>query len=266
MISLPLLKRNMSICLMPFLILFAVLCMYIVVIIYMYNPELAEMLNEYQQLMPQLMSAVGMTGAAANLLEWMQIYLYGFLMLLFPLIFIIILVNKLVMGYIDSGSVASLLATPNSRRKIIVTQMLSMFLWLVLLMAAVTAAGIAGAEAFFPGELDVERYLVLNGSTLLMWLLVCGITFLSACVCSESRSYYVFGAGLPILFFLIQMLSNMGEKLEKLKYATIYSLLPAAEIVRGDGGFWYRNAAAAIGALLLFCVGAWWFTRRDLSV
>lgn len=266
MISLPLLKRNMRICLIPFLILFAVLCMYIVVIIYMYNPELAEMLNEYQQLMPQLMSAAGMTGAATNLLEWMQIYLYGFLMLLFPLIFIIILVNKLVMGYIDSGSIASLLATPNSRRKIIMTQMLSMLLWLVLLMAAVTAAGIAGAEAFFPGELDVERYLVLNGSTLLMWLLVCGITFLAACVCSESRNYYVFGAGLPILFFLIQMLSNMGEKLEKLKYATIYSLLPAAEIVSGDGEFWYRNAAAGIGALLLFGIGGWWFTRRDLSV
>lgn len=70
-----------------------------------------------------MMAAVGMTGVAANLLEWIKIYLYGFLMILFPLIFIIILVNKLVASYIDNGSMASLLATPNSRGKIIRTQL-----------------------------------------------------------------------------------------------------------------------------------------------
>lgn len=266
MISYPLLKRNMSACIKPFLILFAVLCMYILVIIYMYNPELADMLNEYQKLMPQMMSAVGMTGVATSLLEWMQIYLYGFLMLLFPLIFIVILGNKLVMDYIDNGSIANLLATPNSRRRIICTQLLSMLLWMTILMAAVTIVGILGAEMFFPGELDVKRYILLNGSTLLMWFLVCGITFLAACVCSEAKNYYAFGAGLPILFFLMQMLSNMGEKLEKLKYITIYTLLPTAEIVNGESGIWYRNAVVAAGAVLLFIAGAWWFERRDLSV
>lgn len=62
------------------------------------DPELAEMLQGYQEALPQMMAAVGMTGVASSLIEWMQIYLYGFIMLLFPLIFIIIAVNKLVMG------------------------------------------------------------------------------------------------------------------------------------------------------------------------
>lgn len=266
MISISLFKRNMFSCLKPFLIIYAVLCMYTIVIIYMYEPKMADMLNQYQEMMPGIMAAAGMTGVASSLLEWMQIYLYGFLMMLFPLIFIIILVQKLVMGYIDNGSMANLLATPNSRGKIIRTQALSVVLWMVILIVAVTAVGIIGSQAMFPGELDVKCYILLNGSTLLMQLLICGIAFLAACVCSEGKNYYVLGAGLPILFFLIQAISNMGEKLENLKYLTAYTLLPASEIVKGESGIWCQNVAMFVLAVILFSGGIWWFCRRDLSL
>lgn len=266
MISIPLLKRNMVSCFKPFLIIYAVLCMYTLVIVYMYNPELADMLNQYQEAFSGMMAAAGMTGIASNLLEWMQIYLYGFLMILFPLIFIIIMVQKLIMSYIDNGSMANLLATPNSRRTIICTQALSIILWMGILMVAVTVMGIVGSQIMFPGELDVKRYIMLNGSTLLMQLLVCGIAFLAACICSEAKNYYALGAGLPILFFLIQMISNMGDKLENLKYVTVYTLLPTAEIVKGESGIWGQNVVMAVVAIILFSSGIWWFGRRDLSL
>lgn len=253
-------------CIKPFLIIYAVLCMYTIVIIYMYEPKMADMLNQYQEMMPGIMSAVGMTGVASSLLEWMQIYLYGFLMLLFPLIFIIILVQKLLMGYIDNGSMANLLATPNSRGKLIRTQALSVILWMGILMTAITAVGIVGSQMMFPNELNVKRYIMLNGSTLLMQLLICGIVFLAACVCSEAKNYYGLGAGLPILFFLMQMISNMGEKLENLKYLTVYTLLPASKIVEGESGVWCQNVIMFVLAVVLFSGGIWWFCRRDLSV
>lgn len=266
MISYPLLKRNMISCLKPFLIIFAALCMYTLVIVYMYDPEMADMLNQYQEALPGIMAAAGMTGIASSLLEWMQIYLYGFLMLLFPLIFIIILVQKLVMGYIDNGSMANLLATPNSRRKIICTQILSAVLWMMILMVFVTMTGIIGGQVLFPGELDIERYCLLNASTLLMQLLVCGIAFLAACVSGEAKNYYTLGAGLPLLFFLLQAVSNMGEKLENLKYVTIYTLLPASEIVGGESGVWRQNVIMLVLTAVLFGLGGWWFCRRDLSL
>lgn len=266
MISIPLLKRNMVSCIKPFLFIFAVLCMYTLVIVYMYDPKMADMLNQYQEALPGIMAAAGMTGIASNLLEWMQIYLYGFLMILFPLIFVIIMMQKLVMSYIDNGSMANLLATPNSRGKLICTQALSVVFWMVILMIAVTAVGIVGSHIMFPKELDVKRYIMLNGSTLLIQLLVCGIAFLAACVCSEAKNYYILGAGLPILFFLMQMLSNMGEKLENLKYLTVYTLLPASKIVAGESGVWCQNVIMFGLAIVLFGTGIWWFCKRDLSV
>lgn len=259
-------KRNMKTCIKPFLIIFAVICMYTGVIIYMYNPEFADMLNQYQEMMPDMMAAVGMTGIAKSLIEWIQIYLYGFIMMLFPLIFIIILVQKLVMSYIDTGSMANLLATGNSRGKIIRTQALSAILWMVLLLGMITVVGVVSSEMMFPGELNIKRYLVLNMSTLFLQFAVTGIAFLSACVFSESRHYYTIGAGLPILFFLIQMVSNMGEKLENLKYVTIYTLLPAEDIVTGDAMFRVQDGVLLLLAVVLFGGGMWWFGRRDLSI
>ena len=266
MISVPLLKRNIRVCLMPFLVIFAVLCMYTTVIIYMYNPELSEMLSGYQQVLPEMMAAVGMTGIASDLLDWIQIYLYGFIMLLFPLIFILIMVQKLLLGQIESKTLANLLATPNSRKKLILTQICSMVLWMAALLVLITAVGAVSCEIMFPGELDVGRYLALNFSTLLLQTVVTGIVFLAACCVSSSKSYYLAGAGIPVVFFLLQMISNMGEKLEKLRYMTIYSLLPTEEILKENSLFPLQNLALLGIALALFAAGAVWFSRRDISL
>lgn len=262
----PLLKRDMLSCAKVFIVLLGVISMYTIVIIYMYDPKLSDMLNGYQEALPEMMSAVGMTGIATNLLEWIQIYLYGFIMLLFPLIFIIILLQKLLMGYIDSGSMANLLATPNSRAELIRTQAFASVLWVTILMGSVTVIGIASAQMLFPGELDIERYLCLNASTLLVQLAICGIAFAAASACSEAKHYYMLGAGIPVLFFLFEMLSNMGDKMEFLKYATIYTLFPAQKIVSGEGGYLINNVLIALIAAALFAGGGLWFTRRDLSL
>ncbi len=266
MLSFALWKRDLKVCALPFLVIFAMLCMYTAVIAYMYNPELSEMLSGYQQALPELMAVMGMTGVASSLLEWMQIYLYGFIMLLFPLIFILVMVQKLLMGPMETGTLANLLATPNSRKKIICTQITSMALWMAALIGMVTAVGAFSCEIMFPGELDMGRYLALNFSTLLLQEAVLGIVFLAACFSNSSKMFYLAGAGLPVLFFLIQMVSNMGEKLKGLKYVTLYSLLPVEEIL-GEGAYFPVQDAVLLGmAGVLFLLGAWQFQRRDFSL
>ena len=54
------------------------------------------------------------------------------------------------MGFVDNGSLAGILSTPNSRGKIIVTQLLSIFIWLFVLMVCITVVGVLSASALFP--------------------------------------------------------------------------------------------------------------------
>lgn len=266
MISIPMLKHNLKACLIPFIIILLFLVMYTSVIIYMYDPEIAKMFDAYREMMPEMMAAMGMEGMASSLLEWIKVYLYGFIMLLFPLIFIIIAVNKLVMGFIDNGSMAGILATSNSRGKIIITQLLSLYIWLFILMVCVTAVGIVSANMLFPDELDIEKYLCLNAGTLMLWFAVASITFLASCIFSDAKYYYFFGAGLPILFFFFNMMGNMGENLEFFNYITIYSLLPADKLIAGNSQALRPCLILLLISIVLSAVGGIWFTKRDLSL
>lgn len=232
----------------------------------MYDPKLMDMLNDYQEALPGMMQAVGMTGVATNLIEFIKIYLYGFLMLIFPLIFSIMIGNSFIMRYVETGSMACLLATPNSRNKIIITQALSMIVSIMILMVLITVIGATCSNVMFPGKLDIMRYIELNISTLLMQLVIGGIVFLAAAIFNESKYFYTFGAGIPLLFFLIKMLSNMGEKLDNLKYFTVYTLLPLDDIVAGNSDIWIYNVVMGLLVIVLYSGGILYFTKKDLSL
>ena len=92
-----------------------------------------------------------------------------------------------------------------------------------LLTAYCTALAVGCAAAMFPGELDVPAYLVVNAGLLCLHLALGGFCFFASCLFNESRLSVALGAGVPVLFFLIRMLANMGGRLEKLKYATVCS-------------------------------------------
>ena len=63
----------------------------------------------------------------------------------------------------------------------------------------------------------------------------------------------------------MQMISNMGEKLENLKYFTIYTLLPADKIAAGKSCL-AQNLVLLVLAMVLFGSGIWWFQKRDLGI
>ena len=266
MISLPLFKRNIVQMVKPLMIFFEVLAMYTGIIIFMYTPSLMSVLGDFQNVMPGMMQAVGMSGTITSLIGFISVYLYGFIMLGFPMIFIIILGNSLIMNYVDSGSMACLLASPNTRLKIIVTQAISMISGITLLMTLVTAFGIACSEIMFHGELDIKTYIILNACVLLLHLAIAGIVFFSACFFNDSKNFYSIGAGIPLVFFLVNMLANMGGKLENFKFFSLYTLFPKDQIIAGESGVAIYNIALVAIAIVLFSAGIISFTKKDFSL
>ena len=90
MINGALFRREMKISVKLLLIFGAIMTLYVTCIIWMYEPETVEMLDSFTKAMPELMAAVGMTPGAADLLGFMISYLYGFILLVFPMVFCIL--------------------------------------------------------------------------------------------------------------------------------------------------------------------------------
>lgn len=266
MINGTLFKRELESNFKVFIIIFAVLMMYTGIITGMFDPKLGEVLDQFIQVMPELMNAFGMSHPGSTLIEFLSSYLYGFLFLIFPMIFEMIVANNLVARYVDRGSMAYLLATPSSRFKIILTQALVLCGSVALLIGGLTLAQIIFAQLMFPGELNIAILLKMNLGLYILHLAISGICFFGSCISNEMKTAYMIGAGIPILFFLIQMLSNVGEKLEFLKYFTIFTLYPASELATGETNALLSISILLIISIILYVAGGALFIKRDLPL
>lgn len=266
MLNATLLKRGIKANYKILLIFMAVLTLYSSMIVAMFDPALGESLNAMAQSMPQIFAAFGMLHAGVTLIDFMVNYLYGFLLVMFPLIFVILLASRLMTRYIDGGSMAYLLATPNRRRKIALTQAFVMALFILCLVIYVTLICMIVSGAMFPGELDVRKFMLLNIGLYGLLFFFGGLSFCAACIFNDARFSYGLGAGLPIAFILIEMLSQVGDKMEKLKYLTPLTLFDAYGIIGGKEDAVVSFLILYAGGILLFLCGIGAFCKKDLPI
>lgn len=264
--SISLLKRELRANYKLTLIFMGVLTLYGTMIISMFDPALGESLELMAQSMPELFAAFGMAEAGATLLEFVSNYLYGMLLIAFPMVYIILLSGRLVARYIDRGSMAYLLATPHSRSTLIATQAAGQLLGVTVLLGYVTALCLCVSKALFPGALDIPRFLLLNLGLWGVHVFFSGVCFFCSCLFSDAKYATGLGAGLCIAFLLVQMLGQAGEKFEALRYATPLTLFAPKAIVGGEQGALLGVAVLFVLGAALLAAGAIVFCKRDIPV
>lgn len=264
--SIALLKTTLKKNWILLLIFFGVLTMYTSEMIAMFSPEDMDKLTSMLELFPEeLLKAMGFSAAVTDLTGYLANWLYGMLMFAFPMVYCIILGNKLVAKTVDSGSMAYLLSSPNSRVNIIVTQGVYALLSVTMLFAALFGVGTLASGAIFPGLLDTQAYLKLNVTTMLVNMLVMMITFFFSCLFNDTKLSLGFGAGIPIAFLLMNMLGGVSQDAEILKQLSIYGLYDPVEIVRGAEVLGLNLSLTAV-IIVLFASSVLVFRRKRLPL
>ena len=266
MLNWTLYKREVKNSVKMLVIFGAVITMYVAIIISMYDPEMMASLDQFYELMPELMASVGMSAGATTLIGFMISYLYGFILLLFPMLFCILRGNGLVAKYTDKGSMATLLAAPVKRKTVALTQMSVLISGILILMIYATGLEIIIAETSFPGELVISELLKLNAALMCLHLFIGSICFLASCVFSDTKYSIAFGAGIPVLMYVLQMLANTGEKAEAAKYFTLFTLFNADGVVAGESNAIICAVVLGIGAAVLYAGGIIVFCKKDLHI
>jgi len=266
MINWTLYKRGIQGSWKMLLIFAAVLTMYFTIIISMFDPALGSALNEFAKAMPELMAIVGMNPASAELVSFLEAYLYGFIMLVFPMLFCILSANKLIARHVDRGSMTYLLSAPVKRETVAFTQIKVMLTGLFALIFYATLLGIANCEISFPGELDIEKFILLNVGVLCLQLFIGGICFLCSCIFNDSKYAVGVGAGIPALGFIFQMMANAGKELKNVKYATFFTLFDSDGIIAGELGAIWGMLVLFAGAIVLFSAAIVIFSKKDLHI
>ena len=210
-----------------FLLFIAVLTLYTSVIVAMFDPKLGESLNAMKESMPQIFAAFGMTDPGLSMLDFLTNYLYGFIFIVIPFIYIIIMCQRLMSRYIDKGSMAYLLATPHTRTQVMLTQLSVLLSGLIGLILYAVLLIIGCSTMLFDETIELGKFLMTNVGLFSVHLFFACICYLCACCFNETKFSIGIGSGIGIASILIQMLSQVSDKMEFLKYMTPLTLFDA---------------------------------------
>ena len=264
--NLALMRANIKANWVLFLVLLLISCMYMGIMVGMYEPGSNDIWGNFLDLLPEAMvKAMGFALMGTGLTGFIGSYYYGFLVILFPMIFTIMLNIRLVSGHVDSGSMAYLLTTPHNRRTIVRTQAVFSFLSALLLIMLVALLGLALSAAFFPGDLEVSTYLLLNIGALATFTAIGGICFFFSCLFNETKGAAAFGAGIPVLFFLIDMLASVSPRLDFMRNMTLFTLYDTSAILSGQS-VWIPFFALFLMGGVMYFAGMWVFQKKDLPI
>ncbi|MCK5130136.1 MAG: ABC transporter permease subunit [Clostridiales bacterium] len=242
--------------------------MFVVIAISMYDPESAERMKQMFEMMPDgFMKAFGFDELGSELTSYLSNYLHGYIMLISPLIGSIVLANSLIAKHVDTGNMAYLLSTPNSRIKIVVTQMMFLLTSMTFMFAINIGVALIMSEASYTGLLDISAFLQLNLVAFLVAIVVSGISFLASCIFNDTKRSLTVGVGIPVLLFVAKMISEISDKLENLKYASIYTVIDIQKILEGDPTYVVVSSIILVGvSVLLFAASIIIFNRKNLVI
>ncbi|MTI94435.1 MAG: ABC transporter permease [Firmicutes bacterium] len=260
-------KANIKTNRVIWIIMTVIFVFYFAIMVSMFDPAGAEAMEDMLSMMPEAMvKALGMDTMGTTLLTFLNGYMYGFLVLLFPMVISIVVNHRLMASHVDKGSMAYLLATPNSRIRIARTQALFSVASATAFFFVATILGILISQSMFPGELEVGKFILVNFYALLMYFAIGGIGFFASSIADESKTSLGLGMGLPIAFLVLQMLGGVGEDFSWVGNLSMYALFDPNKLVAGESFAWLGMAAFVVIALTLYTAGIVIFNKRDLHV
>lgn len=264
--SFPLLKIELKSNYKIILLFLAIITLYAGLITAMYDPELGMGMNELAESMPQLFALFGMENPGTTLLDFLNNYLYGFILILIPFIYIILMCYKLVAKYIDKGSMAYLLNTHYSRIKILFTQFAVLVIGLCILICYAAGLILLVSHVMFVGEMEITKFLLLNLGLLIFELFLAAFCFMFTCLFDELKFSVGLGAGWGMVFFLLQMLSQTSKDIEFLKYFTPLTLFNPEKLVEYEMENFLYLGILMLGTVVFWIIASTGFKKRDLSL
>ncbi|MGD9964421.1 MAG: hypothetical protein AB7S96_03610 [Candidatus Izemoplasmatales bacterium] len=267
MINKHLLFFNLKSSLVMFLSFLGITLMYSTIATAMFNPETSELLQQFIDVLPESVgNMMGFTDFGTELTGYLASYLYGFIFFIFPMIFIVMLGNKLISKQVDDSSMSYLLTTPNSRVKIAATQALTLFTYLFSLIFINVVIIIIISVIAFPGHLMIGKFIGLNFVLLGVLTGVSSLVFLISTLVPDYSKAVGFSSLLVGYLFIMNMITKLSEDLEFLKFTTFLSLVDKDKIMDSNLFIVLSGSITLIAGIIIYIISIYIFNKKSLTI
>ena len=197
--------------------------------------------------------------------------------LLLPIIYMIMTSISLIVGQVDSGSMAYILSTSTKRRTVTFTQSVFMVLSLLLMFICTTITSyICFAIVKVDTNLTYGQLTLINLGAFLVLFAMAGFNFFTSCLFDRQKRSMAIGGGLSIFFLVATMLGLFGSKvipsvvrigaLNNFNYVSIISLFNVTSILDGTNTYIIGLIILLLLGLAGFISGSIIFKKKDLPL
>lgn len=154
-----------------------------------------------------------------------------------------------------------LLTHPISRQSVVVQKLVSVIAQIIILNAA--AIGITALSAIIIGETpEIEPIALMFTAYLIMQIEIASVCFgISAFI---GRGGIGLGLGLAAAFYFLNIVANLTERAEFLKYVTPFGYTDSADII-ADGRIDIKYLAVGIVFTVIgICAAFWKYRKKDI--
>lgn len=198
--------------------------------------------------------------------------------LLIAIVYIIVVGINLVVGQVDSGSMAYILATGTKRNAVTITQLIFFVSSTLFLYILSTIVSLISFKISPPPLTDVTvwKLVLFNLGAFSVIIALSGVIFLSSCIFNKSRRAMSLGGGFSVLTLVCTILGMFAsdstpammrmEALSIFNNFSIVTLFDLDSIIASTNTYIWKMGILFGSAIICFIVGINVFKKKDLPL
>lgn len=220
---------------------------------------LEQLPEQFQALISeQFLASLSLKGAAA----------FGFQ---HPLVLALLAINAInvptrhIVGEIESGTLELLLAYPIRRTRLLLSLWLAAGSLLLLVVCGSLVGSFSALGLIHEFSLDVAiRMLKIAGNLWLLFLFIMSYTLLLATFGREGSKIGLYGAGITLIFYFLDLLSTLWDAVDFTKPFNIFTYFQPQKLMFDQRSFWLHYAVLSTLIAICLFISVRQFNRRDI--
>lgn len=228
------LKREIKINLKSLLIWLSILVFLFLIVFLIYpsiiNGENSEMITDMMKMFSKkMLEMFNMDIANINsVFGWFKTEGYIFILLISSL-YASILGISILSKEEANKTIEFLYSKPVTRNEIVTSKIVCGLINITSMFILVTLFNLIGM--WLSNDLQIKQFLLLSFAPLLTMYPVFFISMLIATVLKKPKKTYGIGIGIVLISYFLQTIGNMSDKVEFIKYFSLFELTPARTII-----------------------------------
>ena len=227
-------KREIKINLKSFIIWTSILIGLLLVVFLVYpsivNNENIEMMNEMMKMFPEeMLKAFNMDiSTIDSAFGWLKTEGFIFILLITG-IYSAILGSNILLKEESDKTIEYLNSIPVTRKNIVISKILCGFLYIILMLAIIGIFNFIGLS--LSGDFDKKLYILLSITPLFSSIVIFSVCLFLSTFTHKTKKMFGISLGIVFVSYFLNIISEMGESTEFLKYISIFTLSDIRNVI-----------------------------------